>query len=129
MSCSEILHILGDIASILTIIGFICGLCKWIKLHTADVKIKDCKRDGKWFYLDIYNDGHADAKGIKLHPFKKNYIESNAIVDNLKPGEQSQISFCITKSLNTFTIKLCWKDSICHHTKKHKITPLNTNII
>lgn len=71
MTWTDILNIIGNIASIITVIGGVYGLCKWIKFRKANIiATKYQSSDQCLFILYVYNKGLADAHNIKYRPLQ-----------------------------------------------------------
>ena len=121
MSCTEILNIVGDVASIITVVGGIYGLCKWIKSREAKIKVGGYKQEESNIYqLYLRNDGLCEATNVKI--WGKD-IETAAVIPNLKPEAEGQLGFGYRKSLSTLPITIYWTDKMGSHKKRTKLTP------
>lgn len=124
MTWTDILNIIGDIASIITVIGGVYGLCKWIKFRKSNITVtKYHSSDQCLFILYVYNNGLADAHNIKISSTSKYQIQTAAYISTLLPGEEGQIGFSFRQKATRLPIYIHWTDGMGHHKKRINITP------
>ena len=120
MDCTNILHIIGDIASIITVIGGIYGFCRWVKTRRANVVALYYTRSEQHIYmLYVYNEGLCEAHDVKLAGAN---IESHAFISALQPGEEKQLSFECNLQIAALPIRLYWRDAMGGPSKCIKLT-------
>lgn len=91
MDCENILHIIGDVASIITVIGGLYGLIKWIQSRQAKVILTEYKHSDQCLYIAyVYNKGLATAykakhnrhQNIRLKPLHTYHVYNLVSKDN-----------------------------------------------
>ena len=89
MKCVEILNIIGNIASIITVMGGAYGLYKWISTRKAQIQATKYEHsDQGLFILFVYNNGPADAYNVKITSASfKHPIQTSAYIPKLESGE------------------------------------------
>lgn len=120
MNCTDVLHIIGDIASIITVIGGGYGLCKWIKSRKAEIVVTKLSHSDRDLYnLRLYNNGPASAYNIKIT--SSSGVETGAIIVELPPYKEGQLGFAYQMPVSSLTIKITWRDGLGYHKKKVRI--------
>lgn len=125
MECTEVLNIIGNIASIITVVGGIYGLCTWIGSRKAKIiATKYEHSDQGLFILFVYNNGPADAHNIKISAASyKHPIQTAAYIPKLEQGEEGQIGFSYRGTTPSLPLIISWYDKMGHHKKRVAITP------
>lgn len=119
MSWNEVLNIIGNIASIITVIGGLYGLNTWIKTRKAKVvALYYTHSEQHIFMLYIYNEGPCEARNVRL---SGGNIESHAFIQELQPGQEGQLSFSYYQPTTTSPIKIHWRDDMGGHCKRIKL--------
>ena len=116
MNGKEFLDIIGNVASIVTVIGGGYGFCKWIKSFKAKIVVVDYENDSPFHYIHIVNKGLAAAYEIRLCN-----VESAQVIDQLLPGEAGQLSFASRMPASRSTVKISWRDGMGNHKKRVRI--------
>lgn len=124
MTWTDILNIIGNIASIITVIGGVYGLCKWIKFRKANIiATKYQSSDQCLFILYVYNKGLADAHNIKISSTSRYQIQTAAYIPTFQPGEEGQIGFSFRQMVTRLPIYIYWTDGMGQHKKRIIIIP------
>ena len=125
MDWKEVLDIIGAIASIITVIGGIYGLCKWISSRKARIIANKYEHsDQCLFILLVYNNGPADAYNVKISASSyKHPIQTAAYIPKLQQGEEGQLGFAYRGATSSLPLYIYWTDKIGHHKKRITITP------
>lgn len=118
MDC-ECLNIVGNIASIITVIGGVYGFCKWVKSRQARPIATKYHSERNSYILYIRNEGLADARNIKITDSK---VQSYSNIAKLQPDEEQQISFTYSQQSSSLSLKIRWTDGMGNHTKRIAIT-------
>lgn len=125
MDCANILNIIGNIASIITVIGGIYGLCKWVSSRKAKIKVTQYRRDERYIYiLYICNDGPADAYNIKISAASKYEVETGAYISKLSLGEEGQLGFAFRQPVSLLSVYIHWADGMGWHKKRVQMKSL-----
>lgn len=120
MSWNEVLNIIGNVASIITVIGGLYGLYTWIKTRKAKVvALYYTRSEQHIFILYIYNEGPCEARNVRL---SGGNIESHAFIQELQPGQEGQLSFAYYQPTTALPIKIHWRDDMGGHSKRIKLT-------
>lgn len=125
MECTEVLNIIGNIASIITVVGGICGFCKWVSSRKAKIiATKYEHSDQGLFILFVYNNGPADAHNIKISSASyKHPIQTAAYIPKLEQGEEGQIGFSYRGTTSSLPLIISWNDQMGRHKKHISLTP------
>lgn len=125
MECTKVLNIIGNIASIITVVGGIYGFCKWVSSRKAKIiATKYEHSDQGLFILFVYNNGPADAHNIKISAASyKHPIQTAAYIPKLEQGEEGQIGFSYRGTTPSLPLIISWYDKMGHHKKRVAITP------
>ncbi len=124
MNCTAVLNMIGNIASIITVIGGTYGLCQWIKSRKANIIAnKYHNSDQGLFILYVYNEGLAEAHDIKISSVFNFSIQTSAYISKLLPGEEGQIGFSFRHEVTKLPIYIHWTDGMGRHKKRVNITP------
>ena len=123
MDWTEVLNIIGNIASIITVIGGVYGLVKWIKSREAKIKVVRYEKDSPFYYVFLYNEGSADADNVRISAASKYNIETSAYIPKILPSEDGQLSFCLRQPVPSLPIKIHWTDGMGRHCKRVNIKP------
>ena len=125
MECTEVLNIIGNIASIITVVGGIYGLCTWIGSRKAKIAVTKYEHsDQGLFILFVYNNGPADAHNIKISAASyKHSIQTAAYIPKLEQGEEGQIGFSYRGTTSSLPLIISWNDQMGRHKKHITITP------
>ena len=119
MDCENILHNIGDVASIMTVIGGLYGLIKWIQSRQAKVILTEYKHSDQCLYIAyVYNKGLATAYNIKITSASKYKIETSAYIPCLQPSEQGQLGFAFRQKISSIPIYIRWTDGMGRHKKR-----------
>lgn len=125
MDWKGILDIIGNIASIITVIGGAYGLCKWISTRKAHIQATKYEHsDQGLFILFLYNNGPADAHNIKISSASyKHPIQTAAYIPKLEQGEERQIGFSYRGTTSSLPLIISWNDQMGRHKKHISLTP------
>lgn len=118
----EIFHYIGDLASIITVIGGIFAVCKFCKNRRAKLVIELLERDEqKIFCIKIVNNGGYWARDVRV---SIQGIETGAYTD-IAPYNSGHLSFAIHESLPTYLV-LTWSDGIGRHKKRFSTSKITS---
>lgn len=125
MDWKGILDIIGNIASIITVIGGAYGLCKWISTRKAQIQATKYEHSDQGLYiLFVYNNGPVDAYNVKITTASfKHPIQTAAYIPKLEQGEEGQLGFSYRGNTSSLPVTIHWTDKIGHHKKRITITP------
>ena len=125
MECTEVLNIIGNIASIITVVGGIYGFFFFFCSRKAKIiSTKYLHSDQGLFILFVYNNGPADAHNIKISTASyKHPIQTAAYISKLEQGEDGQIGFSYRGTTPSLPLIISWYDKMGHHKKRVAITP------
>lgn len=118
MRCTEILHIIGDAASVVTVIGGFVAFCNWIQSRKAKIVVDDFQSDGDFFDLYLCNIGNYPARNITLFAPYKYDLQGNREIDILQPGERGQMGLHCRVPFNQLPVTLRWSDGMGRHRKR-----------